>query len=636
MSNRSSGSAAWGRPGGRSRAGTALVALAATAALTLTGVSAAQPARADIPIGTIGTILGDVNTVGSYIQTEQTLYGLYSKYILGNPSDLDQITALIKQSQQQIVGQIDAVATGQVNSEADLAVEQFENIETMSPDTLASFTSQTVKAVTDAKALAAAEPVGPALDNLGFDLSIVGPIALAASAKAGQATDILTTDIVQGDQTIVQKLTPQCGVFAVDLQDTGSVLSQGHCWSYAAVFPTNPLTSVPEFFHAKGIGSNSFTVHGNYDGFTYTPPAVSDFSQAAAQADAATSYPIAQAAIVSLAPAFLSEPPVSAITETLGGKQSAFGVTGLGNLVRGDLTPNPAAGAGRFTIGWNANFTGTPPQLKTVTSAINSDGRVEVFGLDRLGQIWHTWQTSPGDDASFSPWANIPGEVTSISVARNHNGTLELFGTGADENTYTRTQILGGDFATSQANPVPAVDAWTGWTALPGGGTSQDVAVTNLAGRIEVFGIGNDHAVYHREQNLWDATDPSVAGSWTTWSKLPGTPTDAAELAVAKNAAGKIFLASVGAGDQVSDVLKIDDRGRDTDYTSWGHLSGPIHHLAMAGLTQAPASIQLFGLDTAGTIFTDSLDGTASGTPAVPHPDTGWIQVPGELTPFPS
>lgn len=72
----------------------------------------------------------------------------------------------------------------------------------------------------------------------------------------------------------------------------------------------------------------------------------------------------------------------------------------------------------------------------------------------------------------------------------------------------------------------------------------------------------------------WNATNPNVAGSWSSWSRVPAGPADARELAVATNVAG----------------------------------------------------------DT----FTDSIDGLATGTLAVPDPDTGWIRVSGELAPFPS
>ncbi|NUP51347.1 MAG: hypothetical protein HOW97_29140 [Catenulispora sp.] len=610
--------------------------MTAAAAVALAGVPVAAPARADVPIG---EILGDVSTVTSYVKTAQSLYGLFNQYVLGNsPTTLDQIKALIVSSQQQIVTQIDAIATANVNSEAKQTVEQFENISSMTPDQLAAFVSLAVKTVEDAGSDLVAEKTAAAQDELGFDLNIVGPIALAASAKAGQATDILTTDIIQADKTVLQKLAPRCATFPIDLQDEGSVLSQGHCWNYhvAADFPTGHYAQVPENFALHDVGNNGFTVHGDYNGFDYTAPAVTDYSQAIAAAMADTSYPIAQVAILSLSPAVASQAPVSAITETLGGRQSVFGTSGFGGLWQGALVPNPAAGAGRYGIGWFPEFTGTPPQLKSVTSAQNSDGRAEVFALDRLGQIWHTWQTRPGDDTSWSLWANMSGNLTSVSVARNHNGTLQLFGSGPDGVTYTRSQILGGDYVDAQDFPTPAVDAWTDWTAMTDGWTSQDVAVTDLAGRIELFGIGADHAIWHREQQTWDATNPNTPGGWSSWSHVPAGPADARELAVAANAAGKIFLASIGSGDQVSDVLKIDDRGRDTDYTAWGHLSGPIHHLAMAGLTQAPGSIQLFGLNAAGDTFTDSVDGVATGSPAVPDTDTGWVKVSGELAPFPS
>src|SRR5690348_5964455 len=152
--------------------------------------------------------------LGSYVGLVETAYNLFNQYVLDNKpvSDLDRITAAIAHSQTVIVAQIDAMAAADVRHCTLTAVEQFENIKTMTVDTLQSFARDSVDYVTLAGAdIDAADDAGKAaIDEIGFALNVVGPIALFATADAGQRTDILKQDLILGNQHLMTRLAPTC------------------------------------------------------------------------------------------------------------------------------------------------------------------------------------------------------------------------------------------------------------------------------------------------------------------------------------------------------------------------------------------------------------------------------------------
>lgn len=46
--------------------------------------------------------------------------------------------------------------------------------------------------------------------------------------------------------------------------------------------------------------------------------------------------------------------------------------------------------------------------LHSLAAETNSDGRVELFGVNTAGQLWHRWQTTAGSD-TYSPWTELDG-----------------------------------------------------------------------------------------------------------------------------------------------------------------------------------------------------------------------------------
>ncbi len=63
--------------------------------------------------------------------------------------------------------------------------------------------------------------------------------------------------------------------------------------------------------------------------------------------------------------------------------------------------------------------------------ANNKDGRMEVFGLDKSGEMFHTWQNKP--NGNWQGWERFPdanafkAKIRDFRVGKNEDGRLEVF-----------------------------------------------------------------------------------------------------------------------------------------------------------------------------------------------------------------
>lgn len=162
----------------------------------------------------------------------------------------------------------------------------------------------------------------------------------------------------------------------------------------------------------------------------------------------------------------------------------------------------------------NWSSLGTPgPLPANPTLARNADGRLEVFLQTLEGTVphlWHSGEISPGGD--WSTWvslnqpANVPGDSVPV-VGMNADGRLELFMIGSDAALWHTWQTTaGGDWNTTWAS----LDR-PGGTDLQGG---LDVG-SNTDGRLEVFSGSFDGAIWH----IWQTT---ANGTWSPWASLSG------------------------------------------------------------------------------------------------------------------
>ena len=144
--------------------------------------------------------------------------------------------------------------------------------------------------------------------------------------------------------------------------------------------------------------------------------------------------------------------------------------------------------------GWSANGGSLAGVLTSEpAAALNTNNWLEVFARGANNEISHIWQTSAGGPG-WSQWHVLDvtpagGFASSPRVVANMNdGRLEVFAIGADGAMWHNYQT------------TPSGPAWKGWISLGGSFQHDPSPAINLDGRIEVFAWGTDNAVWHRSQ----------------------------------------------------------------------------------------------------------------------------------------
>ena len=230
-----------------------------------------------------------------------------------------------------------------------------------------------------------------------------------------------------------------------------------------------------------------------------------------------------------------------------------------------------------------------------------------LYGWIRVG-----WTGAPA--ASWRPdWAGMPtGVATDTAVAAaSHGGRLFVFAKGLDDHIYTT--VL------DEAAPT----TWGGWHEVAGGGTT-DVAPAVAIGvdeKVYLFGKGiNDRQIYLNILHVDADPDPRVFHeNWTGWSAVPGGgTTDAALCATAY--AGRLLLFAKGIDDRAIYVNSLDSSG---SWSGWSAVPGG--GTTDAGLTSAvgiDSRLYLFGkgIDDR-RIYMNMMNLTGAWS--------GWHEVPG-------
>jgi hypothetical protein len=159
-----------------------------------------------------------------------------------------------------------------------------------------------------------------------------------------------------------------------------------------------------------------------------------------------------------------------------------------------------------------------------VSAHHNADGRVELFMVTVIGELFHRWQLSGG---GWSNWAEMSlprmpgtvdestGAVTSyrfarlvkIAVADNNDGRLTLIGLDHDNQVWRRRQI---------SQNVTADSGWSSWETL-GGRMTQVTGRKDSRGVIKLIGVDHLGQLWTRKQSAVDAD------TWTPWSLFSST-----------------------------------------------------------------------------------------------------------------
>jgi M6 family metalloprotease-like protein len=174
-------------------------------------------------------------------------------------------------------------------------------------------------------------------------------------------------------------------------------------------------------------------------------------------------------------------------------------------------------------------------------------------GLPGARDITFEW-APPGPDesrpaAAFGDWHSLGGNVRQPVAIKNQDGRIEVFAVGADGALWHLWQ-------TAPNGPFAA------WHSL-GGNVREPIAIRNQDGRIELFAVGADRALWH----LWQ-TAPN--GPFDQWHSLGG---DVREPVAIQNQDGRIEIFAVGANDALWHLWQ---RAPNGPFDAWHSLGGNV------------------------------------------------------------
>ncbi|GGS82925.1 hypothetical protein ACFFV7_45420 [Nonomuraea spiralis] len=188
-----------------------------------------------------------------------------------------------------------------------------------------------------------------------------------------------------------------------------------------------------------------------------------------------------------------------AVARNADGRLEAFSITEDGALWHmWQIAPNS---------GWSDWQTLGGRLSSSPVLAMNPDGRLEVFAVGADGDLVHLWQVAPSN--GWSSWESLGGRLrhpipgrraASLDVIANHDGRLEVFAVGSDNDLLHIWQ------------PAPW-SGWSEWASLGGRLLTAPAAQRNLDGRLEVFALGADRAMWH----IWQG---APGRAWSSWNPL--------------------------------------------------------------------------------------------------------------------
>jgi hypothetical protein len=250
-------------------------------------------------------------------------------------------------------------------------------------------------------------------------------------------------------------------------------------------------------------------------------------------------------------------------TDPIPGDVLKFSV--VGNPQHGTITPGTVSSIVFYTP--NTGFSGTDSFTYKATDGQGIDSNIATVTItvNATPPIANavTTQTTSGSNV-WSGFGNLGGNLLGDpAVAPNSDGRLEVFVIGADHALYHKSQILAGGNS-----------GWTGYSTLGGNLVGNPVVAQNPDGRLEVFVIGADHSLLHASQ--------LTAGS-TSWSGLTslggyiiGNP------AVARNSDGRLEVFVIGSNHALYHKYQLA-AGSTNSWSGYTSLGGYIISNPVAG-----------------------------------------------------
>jgi hypothetical protein len=234
----------------------------------------------------------------------------------------------------------------------------------------------------------------------------------------------------------------------------------------------------------------------------------------------------------------------------------------------------------------------SPPRV-----AASADGRLELFASLGGGDLLHIWQTAPnnGWTPTWTSHSAPPGtEVTDrAALTRLPDGRLILFTVAAT--TSPLTEALWYIEQTASSN------GWSNWSSLgtPAADWLDGVAVaTSADGRLEVFAISH-WTLWH----IWQ----EPGGGWSPWTSHgtpPGTNFNNDAPVLRANTQGRLELFAVGTDGALWHIWQTTPSGGWSDWTSHGSPPGCVLRTDTPGLAAgADGRLELFAVSTDGQLW---------------------------------
>jgi hypothetical protein len=238
---------------------------------------------------------------------------------------------------------------------------------------------------------------------------------------------------------------------------------------------------------------------------------------------------------------------------------------------------------------------------RSISVATDLYGRLQLFALNRDGSVSVNVETSH-DATSFWGWSSLGGyALTQMTVSANQDGRLEVFALGGDRAVYHQWQT---DTSSSLYN-------WSGWGGL--GGYVQAITVGHdHLGRLEVAALGMDRAAYLIGQ-------VTANGGWGAWTGLGGTSLQ--QLQMTNQADGRLMLFALG-GDHATYCRT---ESLSLSWGNWTYLGGYVQSIQVGH--DAAYRVQVVALGFDNQIYEVGQTQRNAGF-------GGWVGLGGNMTSF--
>ncbi|MDQ6866003.1 MAG: Ig-like domain-containing protein, partial [Thermoproteota archaeon] len=230
----------------------------------------------------------------------------------------------------------------------------------------------------------------------------------------------------------------------------------------------------------------------------------------------------------------------------------------VGNPQHGTITPGTVSSIVFYTP--NTGFSGTDSYIYKATDGQGVDSNIATVTItvnaSQPSGNNETIQTTSGSNvwSGFGPLGgNILGNP---AVGRNADGRLEVFVVGTDHAIYHKFQTSAGS------------NSWSGFASLGGYLISDPVVGQDADGRLDVFAIGADHAVWHTVETSVSNSN-SYSGFFSLGGYILGNP------ALGKNSDGRLEVFVIGADHALWHIFETAPSSSNS-WSGYGNLGGNI------------------------------------------------------------